>query len=140
LNGTIIYTFGPSGFVSDNYDNGWSGAGTLLTPGKGYFFFNPSTPITNTFVGTVIQGTNTNALVAGFTLVGPTAPISGTADTNGFPAINGTIVYEFVPGTGYVSYNYDNGWSPSAPPISPGAGFFSFQPVATNWVETFTVH
>jgi hypothetical protein len=142
-NGTILYSFTASGgFSPDVYANGWSVPGFSLQPGHAYFYFNPTAnPVTNTFVGTVLQGTNTNALATGFSLVGSIPPISGTVDTNlSMPVENGTIVYTFLSSaTGYVPYVYANGWTPSSPVIGVGQGFFVFQPAATNWVQTFTV-
>lgn len=142
-NGTIIYSFtASSGFSPDVYDNGWSVPNFSLQPGSAYFYFNPTaSAVTNTFVGTVLQGTNTNSLANGFSLVGSIFPTSGTVDTNlGMPTVNGTIVYTFLSSAvGYTSYVYDNGWVPSSPVISVGQGFFVFQPAATNWVQGFTV-
>ena len=142
-NGTIIYTFSPTtGFVGDNYLNGWGTPATAIAPGTGFFYYNPtSSPITNTFVGTVIQGSTTNALSAGFTLAGSIAPLSGpvTNSTINLPAANGSIVYTFDPSTGYTGYNYLNGWTPSVPSINVGQGFFVFQSAAVNWLQTFNV-
>src|SRR5476651_554453 len=70
VNGTIIYKFGAAGFQANNYFNGWGVNGTnTLNPGEGAFLFSPI-PVTNTFSGTVLTGSLTNSLRAGFSLVG----------------------------------------------------------------------
>jgi hypothetical protein len=103
-----------------------------LNPGEGAFLYSPVV-VTNTFVGNVLTGNLTNSLSSGFTLVGSIAPISGYADTNlSLAPINGTIVYTY--NAGFTAYNYFNGWTP--PTISNAQGFFVYNPVATNWIQT----
>jgi hypothetical protein len=63
---------------------GWDNGGTYsVAPGVAIFWDNPSgTPMTATFVGTVPQGSLTNALASGYNLVGSIVPISGDLATN----------------------------------------------------------
>jgi hypothetical protein len=140
-NGTAIFVFTPGvGFVGQNFFNGWTTPSQQLAPGTGFFLFNPGAPVTNTFVGTVVQGTTTNSLASGYNLVGSTAPIAGVVDTGlNVPAVNGTAIFTYDPAAGFVGFNFFNGWAPSDPSVSVGQGFFVFQPVAVNWVQSFTV-
>jgi len=133
VNGTIIYKFGAAGFQANNYLNGWGSNGTnTLNPGEGAFLYSPIA-VTNTFSGNVLTGSLTNQLRSGFSLVGSIAPLTGYADTNlSLQPINGTIVYTYS--AGFQAANYLNGWTP--PNIASGQGFFVYNPVATNWVQT----
>ena len=135
-NGTIIYKFTAGGYQANNYLNGWGSNGTnTLNPGEAAFIYCP-TQTTNTFTGTVLTGSFTNSVRAGFSLVSSTVPISGYADTNlSLQPINGTIVYTYV--GGYQAYNYLNGWTP--PSLNVGQGFFIYSPVATNWVQSLVL-
>jgi hypothetical protein len=134
-NGTTIYKYGSAGYVGFTYVNGWGADGTnTLNPGEAAFIFCPFAT-TNTFVGTVLTGTNTVALRAGFTLVASPTPLAGFADTNlSLPLQNGETVYTYS--GGYSGSTYVNGWTP--PQINTSQGFFVFSPTATNWVQVVT--
>jgi hypothetical protein len=70
---------------------GWAngGADVTLNPGQAVFFQNPnSTNVTATFVGTVPQGSLTNALIPGYNLVGSMVPIAGDLSTNTYLNLN----------------------------------------------------
>jgi hypothetical protein len=158
----ITYTMG------SHYPGFWSGGTpgvsdasvTTLNPGEAAFFYNPNNTITVTFVGTVLQGSMTNSLVAanattgagGFNLVSSMVPQGGDISTNlGLtvdPAgsMDGDTVITFNPTTqGYTTFtagsHYAGFWSPSAPQIAVGQGFFFYNgnnPI--NWTRTFTVN
>jgi hypothetical protein len=139
-----------------------SGAITnVIAPGSGFFLLSPSA--TNiTFVGSVLQGTTTNKLGAGFTLTGSTFPVSepvgaagdGLTNTMELPVSDGDDLYLFTPGTGvghgynvtqyvggYGWYDPNNG-SLSTNGYAPGVaqGFFTLKAAGASWVQTFNVH
>ena len=131
-NGTTIYKYGVGGYSGFTYINGWGTDGTnVLNPGEAAFIYSPF-PTTNTFVGTVLTGTNTVPLVAGYTLVASPTPLAGYADTNlSLPLMNGETVYTYS--GGYAGATYVNGWTP--PQVDVAQGFFVYCPFATNWVQ-----
>ncbi len=106
LNGGTYY--GPSGW----YDSGFALVTATLNQGSGSFIYNPSaTAITNTFVGTVVQGTVTNHIVNGFNLISVVAPLAGLAldNTNvNFPSYgdNASETYYHWNGNGYDNLYY----------------------------------
>ena len=140
-NYTHVYKFTGTGYAIANYYNGWNDSSMTLNPGEGAFINNLSgSPITNTFVGTVLQGTFTNAVPAGFSIKGYNVPISGAISTVlQYPVANYDHIYTWT-GTNYVIYNYFNGWgSLGEPTINVGQSFFINRLASTNWVTTFNV-
>ena len=140
-NFTQVYKFTGTGYDTASYYNGWNSPNFTLNPGEGAFINNPGpSPITNTFVGTVLQGTFTNAVPAGYSLKGFNVPISGAIHaTLGYPVANFDQIYTWT-GTNYVSYSYYNGWgSGGEPTINVGQSFFINRLASTNWVVNFTV-
>jgi hypothetical protein len=138
--GMILYKFN-AGFQANSYNGAtWSSPGDTLNVGEGGFLFVPSgIDHTNVWVGEVKQGSLTNPVPAGFSLLGSMVPQSGLVKTDlGFPSVFGTIVYTWAPGFSANSYNGAT-WSPSEPNIGVAQGFFSFQPSAQSWVRNFTV-
>jgi len=95
---------GPAGF----YDGGGTYYNNPLPPGQAAFLLNVnnSTPLTNTFTGTVPQGTNIMTTVPGFNLYSLSSPVvtnlcdpnggnyTGVSDVN---AVNNDQVYLWVP-------------------------------------------
>jgi hypothetical protein len=122
-----------------------------ISPGKGFMVWSP-VAWTNTFVGTVLQGTLTN-FVAGtnkLSLLGDKAPLSGPlGSTHLFPAIDNASAYTFsaVSQSYLDACNYFTGFGwfdprgvadTNGPSISVGQGFFVQNPgPSTNWVKTF---
>jgi hypothetical protein len=149
--GSTVTTWSGTAFNTPilNQAGVWQGNASL-PPGTGYFVKNgkASSPnYTNTFVGNVVAlsggGTTTNALVAGYNLVGSQLPYGGDLTTNvsfNTPTAKGNILTSWN-GTGYNSpVNYApalGGWQGSFP-ISAGQGFFLFinGSSPTNWVQT----
>ena len=139
LDFVTIYKWTGSAFQVDNANNqiysspsGWSAGGQeTLNPGEAIWFNNGTTnTITNTFVGTVPQGTNTVALGTGFTMASSPVPQSGDLVTvMGLTNFNsGDTVYVYNPGTGYTTYNanfnlgqygYNQDWEAPAGPTPP---------------------
>jgi hypothetical protein len=124
---------------------------TTLKPGSGFFFINPSaTAITNTFVGTVFQGTTTTALTGNgvYNLVGSIDPIGGsfTNSIAGLTAADGDTVATWNVATqdfDGVSPTYSaflKTWSdPANVPV--GTGFFYIRAGSDlTWVRSFTVN
>ena len=114
-------------------------------PGEAGFLFSPDNR-TMTFVGEVPQGTFTNSLGVGYSMVSSVIPQSGAltnADFN-FPAGDSdTFLSWNAAARGYDSattYFAGFGWSPTTPNLQVGQGFFVFKSVSTNWVRTFSAN
>lgn len=110
-----------------------------MQPGAGFFVNCPAS--TNvTFVGNVLQGTNTYPIVAGYQVVSPNVPITGTISTNfGYiPTLNDqALIWN---GTTYTSHKFNGtAWSAGQPTFQIGQALFLNAAAATNWVQTFTV-
>jgi hypothetical protein len=130
-----------------------------IAPGVGIFYFNPaSTNITLTLTGTVVQGTNSVSLPAGFSLISTIAPqaiVLDTTATNNFPAIDGDEYLPWVNGNFgtadfYAASLSDGlgfiGWYDSVlgnqvyPTPAVGSGFFLYNNGAsTSWTRNFEV-
>ena len=137
---------------------GWFPGTNILTPGKGSFIVSPVT--TNfTLVGSVIQGTSSNALVTGYSLTGSKSPVSFPVGAAGFtsstntltiPAADGDNIYlwntnsqtyvdaiQYVGGFGWFDPNsvYDT----NGPVPKVGEAFFIYKAAGAPWVENFIV-
>lgn len=148
--GTLVYKFvngayqSPATFFGPP-DNIWDPEITM-NPGEGVFVQVPS-QTTVTFTGEVLQGTTTNAFVAGFNMIGSKVPqVAGLSTVLGFPAKDGDTVYTFNATTqSYDNPNQffgppDNIWDPAEPAPAVGQGFFLSTSGGGNWVRTFTVN
>lgn len=118
-----------------------------LPPGTGFFVKTAgTTPITNTFVGSVVVNSGssvTNAVGNGYTLVGSAIPYAGdaTVDTNinlGNVLANKSQLLSWDPvGQTYTTPVTKGGGAwPSSFNIAVGQGFFIKTGTPTNWVET----
>jgi hypothetical protein len=158
--GSIYLTWNGAGFDYASYDIGFGGwidsgfsptAAPVLPPGQGFFFYNPNTQYTNTFVGTVVPApgvTNSMALPSGYSLIGSPLP-AGSATISGgavqLPIIDGMIILQWN-GVGYTYSSYDigfGGWIDDgfSPVIEPSYnvadGLFYYNPgLATNWSQS----
>lgn len=127
-----------------------SAATTTIPPGSGFFVVLPATqttPITNTFVGTVIvnsAGSITNVLPTGYSLWGSPIPYSGDLiiDTNlnlgHLLTVNKSAILTWN-GASYNTAALSLGsWGAQTSPLNVGAGFFVIQKASfsTNWVQT----
>jgi len=128
------------------------GGNTSLPPGVGFFIKNgiaSSPAFTNTFVGTVgavglaTGSTLTNALAAGYNLVGSQVAFAGDATTDaninlGATLANKSSLVDWNSGTQLFDTAVTKGggaWG--APfPITVGQGFFVNAKTGTNWVQT----
>jgi len=155
--GTTMLIWDPvhNTYQSDTFAFGsWANGGTNVVPPGVGIFVNSSSPWTNTFVGTVMQGSLSNSFgtlnVNSF--VGSQVPINGTADslnlTPGLP--DGTTVEPWNTGTQSFaggSYTWAFGsWSDpvggsTPPPINVGEGVLINTPPGNSglWATNFTV-
>jgi hypothetical protein len=152
---------------SPNGQDGWfnndtgNPSSTVVGPGTGFFYFNPSpsSDITLTLVGEVPQGPLSQSYEPNFNLTsGLTASDTALVATNGFPVAenmqyltfngnsqqyNTALVYL----TAANSPNGQDGWfnndtgDATTPSAEIGSGFFLFNPGSSvlNWNMTFTV-
>jgi hypothetical protein len=125
---------------------------TTVSPGEGFFFFNPNaTDVTTTLVGEVTTGNNLSvSLNPGFNLVSSIVPqdIDVTA-ANGFPLVLELQYLTFNAATqnynaalvtdGADWFNNETGDPTPAPRPTVGQGFFVFNPGNTtlNWSRNF---
>lgn len=122
---------------------------TTLSPGQGFFFYNPSASDVNiTLVGEVTTGNNLSVpLATGYNLVSSIVPqqIDLTA-ANGFPQVEEAQFLTFNPntqnynpilindGTGWL--NFDTG-EPAVATATVGQGFFVYSPSSVAWTRNF---
>jgi hypothetical protein len=112
-----------------------------LQPGKGVFVYVGASQTNVTLVGTVVQGTNTLGITAGYQILSSIAPIGGylTTNLNYVQSVN-DIVFQYH--NGYSSKTWSGTkWSgTTAPLLNPGEAFFLYSVNGnTNWTQTFTV-
>jgi hypothetical protein len=95
------YTRRANGTFSGGYD------GHAILPGEGIIVQTAfgALPLTNTFVGQVIQGTNVvSYLVGGFSSVSYLTPLSGAIQTSlGYPAVKNDVIWTYDPVSGWQS-------------------------------------
>jgi hypothetical protein len=143
-NNTVIYKLTGGTFASyTKRPTGWT-ADTKLEPGEGFFIQNKTTSeLTITFVGEVLQGTQTVNYPAGFSILGSKIPQAGKLETDlGFSAAVGDTVYQLIGGT-YASAKARAGankWPAGEPVIDVGNGFFYQAAAAGTWSRTFNVN
>jgi hypothetical protein len=150
--GAVVYTWNGTGFVgsgNDPYGGGWSAPVPTLGPGVGFFVYNPNPAYTNTFVGTVVQG-STNTVPIHLSLQASQWPVSTNLVQLGLNAVGGDVVYTWN-GTGFTGFGldpYGAGWSPTGPlcnvtngpVIGVSQGFFYFNAnTQFSWAQNFTV-
>jgi hypothetical protein len=147
VDGMMVYKF-----VGGNYEiamyldifGEWEGD-FELAPGEGAFVFNPTTEeVVVTFVGEIVDGTKTNPIAAGFSIVSSIVPQSGAlVSALGFPQADGDQVFKFNTGSqSYEIYSYleiFESWDPSEPVIGVGEAFFVNKPAAVTWTREFSV-
>jgi hypothetical protein len=150
--GNSVLTFNGASYttyIKDEFDATWNGANTPLPNGKGYFIRNLSTtPFTVTYVGEVPQGNLTNALAAGYSLVGSKVPQAGFVEDLGINPGLGDSVLKYRNG-GFVTYindEFDNTWGGAGadvnkgPSVAVGEGFFYRNLANTaTWVRNFSI-
>jgi hypothetical protein len=121
-----------------------------VPPGKGFFFFNPGAPYTNTWVGNVVPApgvTNSMTLPAGYSLVGSVMPVAGaniTANPINLPTPDACIISSYngvaydtrlLDGTDWLSLPSFS--VTTVPGYTVGQGFFFFNPGASiTWQQS----
>jgi hypothetical protein len=136
----------------------WDGSDptiTTLNPGEAAFFYNANpTPLTLTFVGTVLQGSLTNNMIPGFNLISSQVPQAGTVFAAlGIPldaagSDDGDTVYIMDAGKYDQVSSVDSLNPPSnldgtqAPSVNVGQGFFYYRgnPTTQLWIRNFSVN
>lgn len=161
-NGYTVFSWTGANFAPNQLDvfgGGWGNPAQQFPPGVGMFVFNGTgNPITNTFVGNVLQGSLTNLLPAGDSLLGSKVPIStNTLQLGLIPSMKDTIF--MWNGGNFVPVNFDEfggGWldpgdsvvgpvsAANGPVLHIAQGLFYFNsgnnnPAAPTWVINFTV-
>jgi len=147
--GAIVYRFsnGSYSILGEYFQGfGWSPNGSLQ-PGQGAWIFVPQATSV-VFSGEVLQGSLTNPLPSGYSMVSSQVPQAASLTALGFPAQDGDMVFIFNPQT--QSYNgglfsFDGvGWSPGSVqgPIIPAGGSFWVlnTGAARNWNRNFSVN
>lgn len=153
---TIVYKYDPltSSFTSYTKRSSglWTGinvATAQFNPGEGFFIQNQDAvnPMTNTFVGEVLQGTLTNTIIPGFSMLASQIPQSGRAEADlGIPAQVNDVLYQFVNGSYQSVTRRANGsWTgivPGDAVIGVGEGFFYSTTASTNrdWTRVFSAN
>jgi hypothetical protein len=156
--GSVVLKWSGSAFAPATriaFGTGWSPSTNnlnTLNPGDAAFIQSPpsSGPITNTFVGSVVQGTWTNSFPAGFILLGNQSPDTGdftslgiTAAVPSSPSGSQVLLWNetnqaYAP---YTRIGFGAGWSPAGPAITtPGQGMFFDTVNPGSWSRTFTVN
>jgi len=115
--------------------------------GKGFMFYAPANG-TITFVGSVLQGALTNAVVGAnkLSLLGSMVPqAGGLSGALQYPASDGDTISQYsTPAQQYPdtrSYYSGYGWYANEPTLAVAEGFFVRHPGPdTNWVRNFTVN
>lgn len=118
--------------------------GESIHPGRGFFVFNPATNnLTVTFVGEVLQGSLTNSLHAGFSIVAAMVPQEATLETLNFPAEQGDIVFLWDElNQRYQPSSYDDidgAWLPPVRPLRVGEAFLLYKLRPTLWIRYFDI-
>jgi len=177
--GDVVFTWGGAGFIgdfSDQFGTGWGNPGLQLPPGVGFLYQhiaanNTPTPvtITNTYVGTVVQGPATNHVPVGYSIQSSQWPVTdylgNLEQPNAGTSLANAGDYLFLwNGSGFIgifSDQFGGGWSPAGTnniPLLPGVTvsttlgplmpvgssvlYFNAQantPGPQNWTSNFTV-
>ena len=121
-----------------------------MPPGVGFFLQNVTSPITNTFVGSVLAptgGSVTNSLGTTIQAIGSLTPISDTVTNTGtfdllVAGASGLQKWD-VANQKFVSFTYSAaqhtwkiGSTSTNPVIGVAEGFFLQPSAPTNWVQT----
>jgi hypothetical protein len=137
---TDVLKWNGSGFTIASYFLGaWSDTFSL-DPGESFFVNSPSA-FTNTFVGEVLTGNQTNAFPAGYSYKASKIPVGGDADTLGLTSqladFDNVLVFDTA-AQSYVIYTYFLGaWDqPTPPPIPVGKGIVINAAAGGSWTQT----
>jgi len=142
--GTGILKWTGAAFAPDNFDSdfGWDDPTVTLVPGEGFFLKNNATTnFTVTFVGEVLQNTNSSTFTAGvYKMSSLWTPQAGLIQTAfGYPAGGNDAILLWT-GTAYAPSTYDSdfGWDVE-PNLAVGDGFFVKAATTKTWTRSFSV-
>jgi hypothetical protein len=149
-NGSQVYKFNGTGFDIGTQDLDLSGgydpasvANATVVPGQGVFV-RVDAPATVTFVGEVPQGSLSNPIPAGLSIVSSQVPQEGTAAALGYLPLNGDQLYFWNEATqAYLICTYDAdfaAYDPALPTLGVGEAFFLRRSAAGAWTRTFSVN
>jgi len=96
-NTAYVFNYGGQSFGADqnnSYSGVW-GQNTSLPPGTGFFMLNGNKTYTNTFVGTVLQGNQTNNVAVHYNLMSSIWPTGDYLGNLGLTAVGGDTIYLF---------------------------------------------
>jgi hypothetical protein len=124
----------------------WNGNNIVVTnamnPGTG-FFINVAAPTNITFVGNVITGTNSYPVVAGYQIVAPSGPVSGTLDTtNGYVPTTGDqiLVWNATSGLYTIHRKLAASWNGGGDPeLTVGQSVFLNAVNNSTWTQVLNV-
>ncbi len=133
-----------SGTVDFDISTYFFGAWTAeynLVPGEA-FFVNAGTAFTNTFVGEVLTGSQTNAFIAGLSFKSAKIPIGGNADTLGLTAaltdFDNVSVFDNGINDYIIGTYFFGAWDVPVPQIPVASGVLINSSVGGNWIQTLT--
>lgn len=142
-------------YTKTAFGTGWSGPGatpaaTSLNPGEGCLVLTPaaSGDITNTFVGEVLQGTQTVPMIAGYQLVGNKIPDSGPVTSlqlTNVPATSRLLKWNTAAQDWdiFTKTAFGTGWSgplgTTPPSLDVGEGFMLNAASPFDWIRNFTI-
>jgi len=145
-----FYKFNGTGFDIATFAFGsWDLPNLTLNPGEGGFL-NTSASFTNTFVGTVMQGTLANPIPAGLSIRSSQVPQGGAIDT--VLGLTTLSTFDNVYKWNVTAQSYDiytvlpgGGWSgpnggTTAPSLNVAEPVFINAGAATSWNRTFSVN
>jgi hypothetical protein len=140
------YNGGYTAYVFDDVDLVWTPNGNAtLNPGEGCFYKSPSAT-TLTFVGEVLQGSQTNTLPINLLAMRSSiVPQQGKITTDLLaPGEAGDQLYRYAGGySAFVFDDVDLVWTPTEPTINVGEAFFykkASTATQSRWIRNFTVN
>jgi hypothetical protein len=145
--GTIVEAWTGSSFKLANLNGAtWSSAANANVvksqqPGNGFFIYVP-TPTNVTFVGNVIQGTNSYPVIAGYQIVSSSSPVAGRLEEDLLYTPTLGDVAEVWTGSTFKLHTFNGGvsWSGGGDPnLTVGAALFLNSASNTNWTQVLNV-
>ncbi len=139
--GASIFSMDGSGFVANNYLDGWSEPGQILVPGQAWFFHNPGSDLfTVTVVGNVVLGRLVNRLPGGYSACADIVPQGAPLTVLGFPSALGSKVFRYdnASDTYSIFEVTTNGWEPEEPSTEVARSFWAYEPGPVDWIQNFS--